>query len=85
VTDPKHGTQRLRPSFIGSACLEIARSPTPSAEGHVNGHVRRGYEVALTARVESDLHRIYTSKVSAFAAPHDADIETRSVSWPLVG
>jgi hypothetical protein len=71
--------QRLPPSFIGSACLEIARSPTPSAEGHVNGHVRRGYEVTLTARVESDLHRTYTGKMSVFAAPHDSAIERRSV------
>jgi hypothetical protein len=58
--------QRLPPSFMGSACLEIARSPTPLAEGHVNGHVRRGYEVTFTARVESDLQRTYTSKMSVF-------------------
>ena len=70
--------QRLPASFIGSARLEITRSPV-QAEGNVNGHVARGYEVTFAAHVESDLHRTYTSKMSVFVAPHDAAIETRSV------
>lgn len=71
--------QRIPASFLKSARLEITRSSTPATEGRVNGHITGGYDVVFAVRVESDLHTLYASKLSVFVAPHDADLETRSV------
>jgi hypothetical protein len=70
--------QRIPDSFVRSAFLEITK-PAMQTEGCVNGHVTGGYELSFSARVESDLRTIYASKMSVFVAPHDADIEIRSV------
>jgi hypothetical protein len=71
------GKQRIPGSFVSSGLLEITK-PSARTEGHVNGHVRPGYDVAFLARVESDLHTVYASKTTVLVAPHDPDIETRS-------
>jgi hypothetical protein len=72
------GKQRNPAPFVRSACLEITKRAART-EGYVNGHVRAGYEVSFVTRVESDLRAGYASNVSVFVAPHNADIETRSV------
>lgn len=70
--------QRIPTSFVRSASLEITKPATPT-EGYVNGHVTAGYEVTFSVRVASDLHARYASTVAVFVAPHDAEIEMRSV------
>jgi hypothetical protein len=70
--------QRIPASFVRSAFLEITK-PGTRTQGHVNGHVTAGYEVTFSARVESDLHARYESKMAVFVAPHDPEIEMRSV------
>jgi hypothetical protein len=70
--------QRVPASFVRSALLEITKPATPT-EGYVNGHVAAGHDISFSARVESDLRTLYTNTTSVFVAPHDADLETRSV------
>jgi len=70
--------QRIPGSFVKSGLLDITK-PSTRTEAHVNGHVRPGYNVTFSARVESDLHTVYACKATIFVAPHDPAIETRSV------
>jgi hypothetical protein len=71
------GKQRIPGSFVRSAVLEI-RKPASRTDGCVNGHVTAGYEIAFSARVESDLGRNYVATKSVFVARHDASVEGRS-------
>ncbi len=69
--------QRIPASCVRAARLEISK-PATQTEGWVNGHVMPGYAVSFSARVESDLHTLYETRMSIFVAPHNAEIETRS-------
>ncbi len=71
------GKQRIPGSLVRSGYLEITK-PSTRTQGHVNGQVRPGYDVAFAARIESDRHTVYTSKTTVFVAPHDPAIESRS-------
>jgi hypothetical protein len=65
-------------SFVRSAALQITRLDVP-ARGYVNGHVTAGYQVVFLARVESDLHANYTVSTTVFVAPHNGELERRSL------
>jgi hypothetical protein len=71
------GKQRIPTSYVRTAVLEM-KKPATRTDGDVNGHLTAGYEIAFSARVESDLRRIYARNKSVFVAPHNADIESRS-------
>jgi hypothetical protein len=68
---------RLAVSCVREARLTITKAPGTSS-GLVNGCMRPGYEVRLTARAASDLGKTYESIISIFVAPHNPSVEQRS-------
>ena len=67
----------LPSSCLREATLSIAKSPGRRKQS-VNGPTRSGYDVSFVARAVSDLGKIYESKTSIFAAPHNPLMERQS-------
>jgi hypothetical protein len=65
-------------SCIREATLELERTDR-SRPVNVNGLMATGHELALTARVVTDLGKTYERKQSIYVAPHDPTVESRSL------
>lgn len=67
----------LAPACVREATLELERT-SRSRSVNVNGLMATGHELALTARVVTDLGKTYERRQSIFVAPHDPTVESRS-------
>ena len=69
---------RVAPLRVRSGWLTLRRSAN-AVEGVVNGHVCIGYRVHFTAEALTELGRRYEHHQVLFVAPHDPNVEIRSV------
>ena len=65
-------------SCVREAKLTVTKSPDPKT-GYVNGHRSAGFDLNFAARAVSLGGRPYGCEKSVFVAPHDPDVELRSV------
>lgn len=63
------------------AWLDVTRSRDLRL-GLVNGRMSAGHTVRFVARVVSDCGKTYEHEVSVFVAPHNAEVERRSLAAP---
>lgn len=71
----------LNLSCIREAQLTITKSPDLRI-GYVNGHRSAGFDVIFAARAVSPNGKTYERQKSVFVAPHDPEVELRSMRVP---
>jgi hypothetical protein len=64
--------------FITSVALTITKVSHPKS-GEVNGYIVSGYDVSVAVEATTDQSKTYWSEKLIFVAPHDPDVERRSL------
>jgi hypothetical protein len=65
-------------SVLREAKLEITK-PIESHSGVINGQTCIGHDLRFVVKVISIYGKIYECQLAVFVAPHDAEVELRSI------
>jgi hypothetical protein len=75
--------EQIEKAGLGMSCVREARldiiKPEDSTFGLVNNSKCSGYDVKFSVRVISDLGKTYKNEIVIFVAPHNPNVERRSV------